>query len=115
MIDESENFGCPHVAGASEKMLCHKLGQVILTKFMKIWYAESLFTDELAELDACQLSAKEIIEKIRGFTKQKPSEEECQIFLSFLVYYPVSMCKRSVTSFLQFLIGALYRTSQKIP
>jgi hypothetical protein len=64
--------------------------------------------EQLMENDFSNLSAQEIIEKIRDHLKQNPSNVSSLIFLKYLSCYPVSMCKREVSPRLKKLIGFHY-------
>jgi hypothetical protein len=64
--------------------------------------------DELKENDFSSLTAQEIIEKIRDHLEQDPTDINSLIFLRYLAFYPVSLCKREVSPLLKKLIGFHY-------
>jgi len=59
-----------------------------------------------------KVSTQEIVDKIRDFVNTNPIDENYNIFLHYLANYPVSMCKRQVSSLLKLLIGFHYRFGQ---
>jgi len=65
------------------------------------------------EEDLSSLTVQEILDKIKDFLKCDPIDEHHIIFLHYLVNYPVSMCKRSVSQTLKFLIGFHYRLGEE--
>lgn len=67
-----------------------------------------LTLEEEKENDFSRLTVQEIIEKIRDHIKQGPLDVNSIIFLRYLAYYPVSMCKREVSPFLKKLIAFHY-------
>jgi hypothetical protein len=90
-----------------------KLGEAMIRRvyadFFRFCVASNLADLDLAETDYSTLSVKEIMQKIRDFLAQSPSDINKIIFLHYLADYPVSMCKRDVSPRLRTLIGFLYR------
>ena len=72
------------------------------------------FTDGEAfvEEDLSSLTVQEILAKISDFLSTNPLDEHYIVFLHYLGKYPVSMCKRQVSTLLNFLIGFHYRIGQ---
>ena len=64
--------------------------------------------------DLSNLTVQEILDKIKDFLKSEPRDEHYIIFLHYLANYPVSMCKRSVSQTLKFLIGFHYRLGEEL-
>jgi len=60
------------------------------------------------------LTLQEILDKIKDFLNSDPLDEHYNVFLHYLVNYPVSMCKRKVSPALRYLIGFHYRLAQML-
>jgi len=69
---------------------------------------ELMMFEEHKENDLTALTAQEIIDKIRKFLEQNPSDVNKGVFLRLLAHYPVSMCKREVSPFLKKLMAIHY-------
>ena len=67
------------------------------------------FSDpEIWENNLNDVTVEEIIGKMRDFLHSKPKEVNYSSFLYYLAYFPVSMCKRSVSPTLKKVIGFHY-------
>lgn len=100
-----------------EKMIYYKIGKQ-LSKTMAngifpFIVADYVLLEEFKE-DPGQLSGREVIDKIRDHYTNKPSDFQTGVFLQYLSYYPVSMCKKNVSPFLRFIIGFHYRMAIKL-
>jgi predicted small metal-binding protein len=69
---------------------------------------QQITDDEIKENDFSSLTAQEIIEKVRDHLKQEPTNVNSLVFLRYLAYFPVSLCKREVSPLLKKLIGFHY-------
>jgi hypothetical protein len=70
--------------------------------------------EQLRETDFAKLTVKEVIERITEFIKQEPDKLQTQLFLTYLSYYPVSMCKRDVSPLLKSIIGIQYLGTKEL-
>lgn len=56
-----------------------------------------------------QVTVTELISKMRDFLASKPKEVNYSTFLYYMAYFPVSMCKRSLSPLLKKVIGFHYQ------
>ena len=98
----------------SEQKLLESIGKRILSDGFQIALCDEMLIETLKE-NYENLTNKEIMNKIKDFLEQEPHEVNYQVFLKFLFYYPVSMCKREVSPLLRRLIGLCYRLGRHEP
>lgn len=95
-----------------ENDLLNALSKRIFNEAFQFSVCEQLTIDEVMENDFSTLTAQEIIDKIRDHIKQGPSNVNSLVFLKYLAYYPVSMCKREVSPLLKKIIGFHYNLGE---
>lgn len=93
-----------------------QLGEAVIKRvydnFYKFGVASTLFDCGLEESDYSTLTIKEIMDKIKDFLAQNPSDVNEIVFLHYLAKYPVSMARRDVSPTLKRLIGFHYRLGE---
>jgi hypothetical protein len=93
-----------------------QLGEAVIRRvydnFCRYAAASTLFDCGSEESDYSALTSGEIIDKIKDFLAQNPSDVSEMIFLNYLAKYPVSMCRRDVSPTLRRLIGFHYRLGE---
>jgi hypothetical protein len=97
-----------------EQKLLEILGKRILSDGFQVSLCNEMLSEKVKESYE-NLTVQEIMNKIKDFLAQEPSKVNYEIFLKFLSYYPVSMCKREVSPLLRKLIGGCYRLGRHEP
>jgi len=87
------------------------IGRIIMNKAFRIGITDYFDDPYLHKTDLSSLTAQEMIDKMNEFlnSKPKPQDESYPQFLFYLTHFPVSMCKRTVSKKLKYLIGFHYR------
>jgi len=86
-----------------------RIGKIIMNKAFRISLPFNYFTDpDIYETDLSSLTPQDIIDKMKEFLDSNPKDEAYGPFIFYLTHFPVSMCKRSVSLKLKFLIGFHY-------
>lgn len=93
------------------EMIGNKLMKRIYDSYFQLGVCLTLIDEDFQE-DFSTLTASEIMNKIREFTRGDPNDIHYNIFLHYLAHYPVSMCKRDVSPVLKALIGFHYRLGE---
>lgn len=88
--------------------LLDKVAEKFFNEIHRIRVCLQLSNIGYSENDVSDLTAQEIIDKIREFIKSNPSDEAYFIFLHYLANYPVSMCKRDISPLLRMIMGLHY-------
>ena len=91
-----------------EKQAVEQVSNRDIAKSFQYSVCQQTTDDELKENDFSTLTAQEIILKIRDHLEQDPTDINSLIFLRYLAFYPVSLCKREVSPLLKKLIGFHY-------
>jgi len=100
---ELEKFG-----EKDPREILEMIGKTIMNKAFRATLPSTYFS-HLWEKDLSSLDSQDIIDKMIEFLNSNPKDENYACFLFYLTHFPVSMCKRSVSSKLKFLIGFHYR------
>ncbi len=93
---------------ADEQKLLQRVTKKVLNDEFQRALCNELLRENVKESYE-NVTTQEIMNKVKDFIAQEPSEVNYEIFLKLLSYYPVSMCKREVSPLLRKLIGVLYR------
>jgi len=84
------------------------IGKTIMNKAFRVTLPFTYFS-HLWEKDLSSLGSQDIIDKMKDFLNSNPKDENYACFLFYLTHFPASLCKRSVSPKLKFLIGFHYR------
>jgi hypothetical protein len=98
----------------SDQKLLENVGKRLLSDGFQAALCDEMLIENLKESYE-NLTAKEIMNKVKDFLAQDPSQVNYEIFLKFLFYYPVSICKREVSPLLRRFIGLYYRLGKHEP